>query len=84
MLTTELFEWEIEPQQYHTEFNNEGEETVILFLTAPLHESQGQMKNNTVEVEENLNPKKEDSLPVEHPMFKERPDTGMVYDLKMK
>ena len=38
LLTTELLELEVEPQQYHTEFYHEGDEITISFLlAAPQH-----------------------------------------------
>ena len=39
-------------------------------------------KNNTVWVEENPDPPKENNILVEHPNFGERPDSGKVYDFK--
>ena len=59
LLATELFEVEVEPQQYHTEFNHEGDEITFSFLPVPPHEGQEQVENNAVEVEENNDPPKE-------------------------
>ena len=64
LLAAELFEVEAEPQQYHPEFNSEGDEMTISFLSAPPHEGQEQVENNTVEVEENLDPPKDINDPV--------------------
>ena len=82
LLATELFEVEVEPQQYHIEFNHEGDEITISFLPAPPHEGQEQVENNTVGVEEDLDPPKEINDPAEYPKFGERPDTGKVYNFK--
>ena len=84
LLATELFEVEVEPQQYHTELNHEGHEIVISFMLAPPGEDQEQLENNAVELEENPDPPKEDNLPVQHPKFRERPDTGKAYDFKTR
>ena len=83
LLAAELFE-EVEPQQYHTEFNHEGDEITASFLLAPPHKGQEQVENNTVEVGENLDQPKEINDPVEYPKFGERPDTGKVYAFKRK
>ena len=83
-LATEPFEVEVEPQQYHTELNHEGDDITISFLLAPPHEGQEQVENNTVKVEENPDPPKENNIPVEHPKFGESPDTGKAYDFKKK
>ena len=82
LLATELFEVDIEPQEYHTEFNFGGDEIVISFLLAPPCEDQAQVENNGVEVEENPDLPKKDNLPVEHPKFGERPDTGKAYNFE--
>ena len=58
LLAAELFEVEVDPQWYHTEFNCEGDEIVISFLLAPPHEDQEQVENNAVVVEENPDPPK--------------------------
>ena len=42
------------------------------------------MKNNVVKVEENPDPPKKDTLPVEHPKFGEMPDTWKAYDFEKK
>ena len=80
LLTEELFEEEVEPQPYCTEFNHEGDEITVSFLLAPPHQEQDQEKNNAVEGEENLDPPKEKDNSVEYPKFGERPYTGKVYD----
>ena len=82
LLATELFEVEVEPQQYCTEFNCEGDEITVSFLPAPPHEGQEQVENNAVEVEENFHPPKEKDILVEYPKLGERPDTGKAYDFK--
>ena len=82
LLAAELFEVEVEPQQYCTEFHCEGGEITISFLLAPPNEGQEQVENNTVEVEEKPDPPKENNMPVENPKFGERPDTGKAYDFK--
>ena len=82
LLATELFEVEVEPQQYCTEFNHKGDEISISFQLAPPHEGQEQVENNAEEVEENMDPPKEKDIPVECPKFGERPDTGNAYDFK--
>ena len=82
LLATELFEVEVEPQQYCTEFNHKGDEIIISFMPAPPHEEQEQVENNAVEVEQNMDPPKEKDIPVEYPKFGERPDTGKAYDFK--
>ena len=82
LLATELFEAEVEPQQYCSEFNTERDEITISFLLAPPHEGQEQVEKNTVEVEENPDPPKEINVPVEYPMFGERPDTGKAYNFE--
>ena len=82
LLAAGLFKVEVEPQQYCTEFNCEGDEITISFLPAPPHEGKEQVENNAVEVEENPNPPKENNIPVEHPKFGERPDTWKAYDFK--
>ena len=82
LLAAELFEVEVEPQQYHTEFNHEGDEITVSFLLAPPHQGQEQVENNAVEVEENLDPPKEKNIQVEYPKFGERPETGKAYDFK--
>ena len=69
MLATELFEVEVETQQYCTEFNCEGDEITISSLLATPHEGQEQVENNAVEVEENMDPPKEKDIPVEYPKF---------------
>ena len=56
LLAIELFEVEIEPQRYHTEFNCEGNEIVISFLLAPPCEGKEQVENYAVGVEENPDP----------------------------
>ena len=84
LLATELYEAEVEPQQYHTDFYSEGHEITIPFLLAPPHKRQKQVENNTVEVEENPDPPKKNKVPVEHPRFGERSDTEKAYDLKTK
>ena len=81
-LGLELFKVEVEPQWYHTEFNCEGDEIVISFLLEPPHEGQDQVENNTMEVEENPDPPKENNLQMEHPKFQERPDTWKADDFK--
>ena len=81
-LATELFQVEVEPQWYHTEFDSEGDEIVISFLLVLPHEDQEQVENNAVVVEENPDPPKEDNLPVDHPKSREMTDTGKAYDLK--
>ena len=43
LLVAELFQAEVEPQQYHTEFNHEGNEITISFLLAHPHEGQEQV-----------------------------------------
>ena len=75
---------EIEPQWYYTEHIHEGDEITVSFLLASPYEGQEQVENNTVKVEENPHPPKENNIPVEHPRFGERPDTGKAYDLKNK
>ena len=82
LLATELFKVEVEPQQYHTEFNHEGDDITIPFLLAPPHEGQEQVENNAVEVEENPDQPKENKIPVEYPRLEERPDTRKAYDFK--
>ena len=82
LLATELFEVEVEPQWYCTEINQQGNELVISFLPAPPCEEQGQVENNAVDVEENPDLPKNDTLTVEHPKFGERPDTDKASDLK--
>ena len=82
MLAAELFEVDVEPQQYHTEFNCERDEITIFLLLAPPHEGQEQVGNNTVGVEEILDPPKENKVPVECPKFGERPATGKAYEFK--
>ena len=79
-LATELFEVEVEPQQYCTEFNCEGGEIIVSFLPAPPHGEQEQVENNAVAVEENMDPPKEKDILVEYPKFGERPNTGKAYD----
>ena len=81
LLAAVLYEVEVEPQQYCTEFYLEGDEITVSFLLAPLPLGHEQMENNAVEVEENLNPPKEKDIPVEYPKFGERPDTGKACDL---
>ena len=81
-LATELFKVEVEPQQYHTEFNHEGDEITISFLLAPPHEGQEQVENNAVKVEENPDQPKESKILVEYPRFGQRPDTRKACDFK--
>ena len=83
-LAAELFEVEVEPQQYHTDFNHEGDEITISFLLAPPHEGQEQVENNAVVVEENPDPPKEINIPVEYPKFGERPDNQRAYNFKKR
>ena len=82
LMAAELFEVEVNPQQYCTKFNCEGDEITVSFLLAPPHEGQEQVENNAVEVEENMDSPKEKDIPVEYPKFGERSDTGEVYDYK--
>ena len=44
LLATELFEVEVEPQPYCTEFNREGDEITVSFLLAPPHQEQEQVE----------------------------------------
>ena len=82
MLASELFELEVEPQQYCTEFNCEGDEITVSCLPAPSHEGQEQVENNAVEVEENFHPSKEKDILVEYAKLPEWPDIGKAYDFK--
>ena len=73
---------EVEPQWYHTELNCEEDEIFISFLLAPPCEDQEQVENNAVEVKDYPDPLRKDNLPVEHPKFGERPNTGKAYDFE--
>ena len=73
---------EVKPQQYHSEFNHEGDDITISFLLAPPHEGQEQVENNAVEVEENPEQPKESKILVEYPRFGQRPDTKKACDFK--
>ena len=82
LLATELFEVEVEPQQYLIKISWEGDEMIISFLLAPPYEEQEQVENNVMELEENWDTPKKDTLPVDHPKFGERPETGKAYDFE--
>ena len=84
LLATELFEAEVEPQQYSTEINCEEDEITTSFLPAPPHEGQEQVENNIVQVEGSPDLPKENNIPEEHPKFGERPDTGKAYNFKKR
>ena len=82
LLAVELFEVEVESQQYCKQINRERDEMIISFLLAPPCEEKKQVESKAVEVEENLDPQQRDSLPEDYPKFGERPETGKAYDFK--
>ena len=84
LLATELFKVEVESQQYHTEFNHEGDDITISLLLAPPHEGQEKVENNAVGMEENPDQPKENKIPVEYPRFGERHDTRKAYDFTIE
>ena len=84
LLAAELFEVEVEPQQYCTEFNHEGDGITISFLLAPPQEEQKQVENNVVEVEENPDPPKEINDPVEYQNLGKDLTLGRSMTLKKK
>ena len=80
LLATELYEAEVKSQSF-----------TVKGMKLPYHScwhlhmrDKKQVENNTVEVEENPDPPKKNNVPVEHPKFRERPDTRKAYYLNTK
>ena len=84
LLATELFEVEMEPQQYCTDIIIEADEMTNLFLPAPPCEEQKCVESKAVDGEEKPDPHQKNTLLGDYPEFGERPDSGKAYDFKEK
>ena len=84
LLANELFEVEVEPQQCCTQINQDLDEMFISLLLSPTHEEHEQVEYDAVEVEENQDPPKKDTLTVEHPKLESGLTLGRPMILKKR